>query len=494
MGHRRSLSAARALLAGLISIGGWALAPRTDAAKPEPDPAAGRAAFEQHCARCHGPQAAGDGYDAKRLYPRPRDLTEGVFKFRSTATGTAPADEDLFRTLTDGLPGSGMPDWRHLDEAVRWQLVYYIKSLSPVFEDSPAQPVDLGRDPGRRRVDLAAGKQVYEKLRCAACHGAQGRADGTSAPSLVDNWGRATRPADLTQGWNYRGGSDPKAIVTRVLAGIDGTPMPSYAEATTPEEAWQLAYYVRSLQQEPNWSMIVRAPRLDGGLPSSLDDPRWQQAPRVEVRLRNAMDEAGEWARAQTISTVSFRAAQDGQSIRFLVSWQDPTDDRGDAPDALALALPSAKVLGDSVTLQLWPMRSSPPLDLCVWSAASSRAVEGVVRRYEPLLQAGGASAVPIEAASAYADGQWQVMLTRPLAPALPNSARAAPGRLTPVAFAVWDGGNGGQRATSSWVDVMMEAAPPSTAAERAPATWLWILAAGVVVLGLVWIVKKPQA
>ncbi len=467
MGHRRQPSAALALLLGVASVSGWALSPQAEAAKPEPDLAAGRAAYGQYCARCHGPQAAGDGYDAKRLYPRPRNLTEGVFKFRSTATGTAPTDEDLFRTLTNGLPGSGMPDWRHLDEAVRWQLVYYVKSLSSVEQDAPAQPVDLGRDPGPRHADLAAGKRAYEKMGCAACHGAQGRGNGTSAPSLTDTWGRATRPADLTQGWNYRGGSDTKAIVTRVLAGIDGTPMPSYAEAASPNDAWQLAYYVRSLQQDPNWSMIAHAPLAREGLPASLDDPRWQRVPRVDVRLRNAMNEQGEWALPQTVSAVSFRVVHDGAAARFLISWQDPSDDRGDSPDGLALALPSAKVVGDSVTLQLWPMRFSPPLDLCVWSAKSLKTNEGVVRRYDTLLQ-GASQAVPLDTQAAYEDGQWRVMMTRPLAPAnLPNAAQITPGRFTPLAFAVWDGGNAGQRATSSWVDVVMDAEPAKAHASQ---------------------------
>ena len=48
----------------------------------------GKATFEQHCARCHGPEGKGDGPDAKRVPVVPRDLTEGLFKFQSTAQGT----------------------------------------------------------------------------------------------------------------------------------------------------------------------------------------------------------------------------------------------------------------------------------------------------------------------------------------------------------------------------------------------------------------------
>ena len=93
------------------------------AEKPEPDLQAGKALFEQYCSRCHGVEAKGDGRDSKRLFPRPRDLTSGVFKFRSTASNTAPTDDDLFATIDHGLTAGGMPDWSQLDEKVRWQLV-----------------------------------------------------------------------------------------------------------------------------------------------------------------------------------------------------------------------------------------------------------------------------------------------------------------------------------------------------------------------------------
>ncbi|MBI3330919.1 MAG: c-type cytochrome, partial [Candidatus Omnitrophica bacterium] len=270
----------RLILSLLVSSGSVAAALSwAEAAKPEPDAAAsrhlvaGQAAYRQSCARCHGVEGKGDGPDAVRLYPKPRDLTSGVFKFRSTASGTAPTDEDLFQTITNGLPSAGMPDWKHLDESIRWQLVAYVKSLSSVFHDSPPEPLSLGTDPGRARVDVAQGKAVYEKLGCAACHGPQGRADGPSASSFTDNWGLPVRPANLTQGWNYRGGSDPKAMVQRILTGLDGSPMPSYAEAASTEDVWQLAYYVQSLQREPRWGVIVRVPHAGEGVPTTPDDP-----------------------------------------------------------------------------------------------------------------------------------------------------------------------------------------------------------------------------
>lgn len=427
------------------------------AESPPADVAAGRATYLQQCARCHGVTGRGDGRDAKRLYPRPRDLTSGVFKFRSTASGTAPTDQDLFETLTNGLTAGGMPDWRHLDEPVRWQLVAYLKTLSTNFHDNPPQPLSVGPDPGRPRTNPATGKQVYEKLGCAACHGAHGRGNGSSAASMTDNWGMAIRPADLTQGWSYRGGSDPQAIAWRVLTGIDGSPMPSYAEAASPEDIWQLAYYVRSLQEEPRWTMIARVPRVTGALPTAADDPRWEAVPRTDVRLRNVVSASGEMTAPPTLTAVSFKALHDGRSIAFRLTWHDPSEDRAQPADALAIAFEPAGVSGDTVTLQTWPLSDPPVLDLYAWSAREAMAHEAIAKSYEPVLS----PAAPVQGqvgAAHYDDGAWTLVVNRPLTPKTPHgAAELIPGRFVPVAFVAWDGANGGQRAVSMWIDLMVQ-------------------------------------
>jgi len=64
--------------------------------------AEGRAIYEKACIFCHGVEGAGDGpvatYLSKDMAPQPRDFTSGMYKFRSTASGELPMNEDLFRT------------------------------------------------------------------------------------------------------------------------------------------------------------------------------------------------------------------------------------------------------------------------------------------------------------------------------------------------------------------------------------------------------------
>ncbi len=439
----------------------WAMARRLAAAeRPARDLAAGKAAYDQSCARCHGVTGRGDGVDAKRFYPRPRDLTMGVYKFRSTASGTPPTDEDLFHTITRGLPGSNMPDWQHLSEETRWQLVEYLKSLSPVFDQTAPEPVAVADDPGPARTDLAKGKALYTQLGCAACHGTQGRANGPSAATLIDDWGKPIRPSNLTQGWSYRGWHTPRDVMLRTLTGIDGAGMPSYTGAMSPEDAWQLAYYVTSLQEPPHEHRIARGALVTGALPQTLDDPAWKAADPTLVRLRNAVSADGEWVDPPTVAAVSFQVLVNETTMVLRVSWDDPSED---SADALALLLKPVAAHGDVVTLQAWPYQGAPRLDLAYWSAGQPEAFELLAGTFEDAVERRGMSAA-LPSAAAYDDGRWRLLLQRPLKPAAPAGAAViTPDAFVSFAFAVWDGANPGARAVSPWVDIAWTSTPRHT-------------------------------
>ncbi len=77
--------------------------------------AAGGKLFALHCAECHGEMAEG-GKKAPSL------LADEV---QRSTPGT------LFWLLTNGVVRRGMPVWSKLPEPQRWQLVSFIKSLTP---------------------------------------------------------------------------------------------------------------------------------------------------------------------------------------------------------------------------------------------------------------------------------------------------------------------------------------------------------------------------
>ncbi len=77
--------------------------------------AAGGKLFAMHCAECHGDMAQG-------TRKAPNLLAEPV---QQATPGT------LFWILTNGIVRRGMPVWSKLPEPQRWQLVSYLKSLTP---------------------------------------------------------------------------------------------------------------------------------------------------------------------------------------------------------------------------------------------------------------------------------------------------------------------------------------------------------------------------
>jgi len=239
------------LLTALAVLGG-AIAQADDTAppdsRPKPDLRAGRLLFESRCAVCHGRHAHGDGPAARQMDPRPRDLTRGEYILRSTPSGSLPTDDDLFATLTRGLPGTAMVGWAGLPSLDRWQLVYYLRSISSRFAtETPEPPVAIPVPPPASAQKIALGRAVWERMKCAQCHGADGRGDGPAARTLSDPRGRRVYAFDLTRSWKLKGGGAPEDLYRTLHTGLDGTPMPSYDAALQPDEAWALVYFVRSL-------------------------------------------------------------------------------------------------------------------------------------------------------------------------------------------------------------------------------------------------------
>ncbi len=214
--------------------------------------------YRRFCAACHGESGDGNGPISRFLDPRPRDFFAGVFKFRSTASGALPTDEDLSRVIDDGLPGTAMTGWRSVLPAPRRKaLVEFLKTLSPRFASEAApEPLSLGEPAGS--PDPAQGRAAWERLGCAHCHGDDGRGSGPAAGELKDDQGRLSRPPDLTAEGKLRA-RDEREVVRALLTGLDGTPMPSYDGAVTDRnEAWALARWLASVKRpSPAWRKFL---------------------------------------------------------------------------------------------------------------------------------------------------------------------------------------------------------------------------------------------
>lgn len=77
-----------------------------------------------------------------------------------------------------------------------------------------------------------------------------GKGDGPSSPTLTDDWDYPIVPADLTVSRNWRGGNRPQDIFRSITVGIGGTPMPSWQDALTEDQIWDLTNYLLSIIQQ----------------------------------------------------------------------------------------------------------------------------------------------------------------------------------------------------------------------------------------------------
>jgi DMSO reductase family type II enzyme heme b subunit len=355
--------------------------------------------YQLRCAVCHGETGAGDGPAAEFVYPRPRDFTLGLWKYKTSPGDLAPRDADLFDIIKNGLPGTSMPGWsglfsdRQIEGLVKVVKGFdttgiwapedadddafddegrYLKEMLVITEDEPIE----GQVPYSPE-SVALGKEIFEE-NCRKCHGERGRGNLTSGEFLEDDFGYRIWPRDLTKPWSWRatetsagGGESGDAqrdatirnIYRRVSIGIRGTPMPSHRatdegeeDAITLEGRWHVSNYTYSLREgstRPGERNVIQGVELAGELPDSVDDAAWQEAPQSTFRLFPNIIKKDRLFTPLN-NAISVRALYNEREIAFLLEFNDRTEsvpggevmsqlpdaDETMFPDAVALQFP----------------------------------------------------------------------------------------------------------------------------------------------------------
>jgi len=219
----------------------------------------GRLIYERSCVWCHGTNGKGDGPSAwgigRYSAPRPRDFTGESFKLRSTPSGELPTDQDLFRTITQGIPGA-MPSFQSLTEEERWQVVAYVKRFNPAFKNERPASIPLPFPPHPSTdARIENGRNIYKQSGCHICHGENGDGNGSESKAgrLRDARNLPIAASNLSDRASLKNGAAPRDLYRSIMTGLDGTPMPSYADqfAERPDEAWDLVWYLLSLSEDP---------------------------------------------------------------------------------------------------------------------------------------------------------------------------------------------------------------------------------------------------
>jgi cytochrome c oxidase cbb3-type subunit 2 len=233
----------------------------------------------------------GNGPAATFLYnQRPRNFTQGVFKFRLTED-PVPSDGDMLRTITRGVRGTAMPPWYDLPLNDRLAVIQYIKYVLAVDRTDPKKPVQyfvvsppgqplyIPAPPAPTPALIAHGKDVWTQAKCWECHGETGKGDGEEAPGLKDDSGFTMHPANLTSG-QFKSGPSVTDIYRTISTGLSGTPMPSFHDSFPDADRWALAYYILSLSAftDPLSGEPLKIPAADR---QALDNPKLE-APTPE--------------------------------------------------------------------------------------------------------------------------------------------------------------------------------------------------------------------
>jgi len=497
----------------------------------------GKVVYTERCAVCHGDLGDGKGKGAYLLYPRPRAFTSGVFKFRSTSSGSIPRDEDLFRTVTNGLPGTGMPAWGgELSEQERWDVIAYLKTFSDRFKTEKVEDaIAIGTPPPESPALVEKGKVLFDTMKCWDCHGKEGKGDGPSSGSLRDSTGVPLRAYDFTLGGRMKGGATVTDVYRTFSTGLDGTPMPSFGDVIPEADRWSLSYYVLSLGRSappPAKGGVITAAVARGPLPVHADDPSWDAATATEVPLRPL------WTRAAYADRILVKALYDDDELVMRLEWKDEAANADVSGverfrDAVAAMFPilvdadgsriegrPALTMGDAAhPVNVWHWKADWQADIGAKADAllASPGSPANMDTYmglenDPAFKSGVAAGNPISALvhtspveslvaagfgtltslpppqqdvageGVWRDGSWVVVMRRPLFPEEPDGGAVLDGLATlPVAFAVWDGGakdRNGTKVFSEWTTLAFAGGP---LASGRVGPWYWVALAAVI-------------
>jgi DMSO reductase family type II enzyme heme b subunit len=481
----------------------------------------GKELYDLRCSVCHGEAGAGDGVAADTLYPRPRDFTLGMFKYK-TSPGTLPVrDEDLFNTIKQGLTGTGMPGWSKLmtDEQIK-SLIPVLKrfDVSATWAPEDAEDEDFDEDGLYTKDDfiqvteiepldgkipysqesVAKGKTAFEP--CQECHGVDGRGNIRSGKRLADDWGYRIWPRDLNKPWVWRATNrssekDPvkardeviKNIYSRLSIGIPGTPMPAHrAEGEGNEDPiplqdrWHIANYVYSLrdQNTPPGKGVIQGKKLQGSLPDSIEDDAWNSAPVTSMRLvPNIIKEQRLFTPLNDL--ISVKVLYNEDEIAFLMQVNDRTESLPGHEYSMSIQDEELTLYSDALAMQFpregaytsAPMVEKPlyrhgdarhNTSMWYWNAGS---IEPAQPAQTMLLKGTGPDNKPepmmdykaVSAQGKWQEGRWQIMMKRKRAGS-EGEISFNEGEFIPVSFANWDGSNG------------------ETGSKHTLSTWYWLL------------------
>ena len=468
----------------------------------------GEKIYMKRCVWCHGEEGDGLGPAGELLVPPPRDFTLGMYKIKSSPFDEDfPNDADIFRMISDGMPGTDMPGWKDVlaNEQDRWDLVAFLKAFAEL-EEEPGKTVDYGTQVASSEESISKGKELFhDGERCSECHGQKGKGNGIK--KLKGDNGERTWPRNLTKPWTFRASNDQKDIFTRISTGIPGTQMPSFANPKSKtmlsvEERWHVANYVNSLAKVNKTvraeNTVVKANRIEGDVPSDPNDPAWDTSELTTFMLVPQIFEKDR-VFTYTNDTITVSAFYNATELAMLLEWDDRTKSIPGDPnvDKVADEVPFEDMVSIQLPVTIPEGTQKPyfingdtgnPVNLLSWRSGGADSQESVRAENafgsENIVERDAAS-IGLSAKGVYKDGTWRVVMKRPLTTEdLENDLQFVEGRFIPIAFVNWDGSNsetGSKHTRTTWYWLLLK-----PASSLKPYIFALVIG-GIIFGGLVW-------
>ncbi len=354
-----------------------------------------------------------------------------MYKFRSTPSGDPPVDEDLRRSIVVGFPGTSMFGWegKFSDEELE-ALVEYLKLFEEETFEIETEQIEIGEPPPVTDALMATGLDVFNKAKCWECHGKYGRGDGEKGwqPNFKDDWGDKIWPTNLAHPWELRNGATLEDLFRSISTGLDGTPMPSFADSYSMEQRWGVSYYLKSLQVQRNFGSVLVLEKAKE-IPQSHNDALWDKVDFLDAKIEGKKVFGIPFISA--ITNMRVRGIYTNSQVAIMLEWMDKKPDKGGEglpPDALRLQFPS-----ESNLINIW-----------YWSASDDQAVEynASGSQMDELTKQ---ERTDITASADYKEGIYRLLFIRKLSTGDKNDIVFTPGRNIPYSIVAYDGKNNEQ-------------------------------------------------
>ena len=202
----------------------------------------------------------------------------------SSAAPRPPARCQRTRTFSttsrEASSTTNMPSWRPLTPQDRANLIAMVKAFSPRWmTEKSGTPISIPSETKPTIDSILNGRKLFQNMQCWKCHGPEGRGDGPSSSTLTNDKGQPIRPYDFSTGLRFKCGATNVDLYRIFMTGLDGTPMPSFADQLKPEEAWDLVHFLRTLQTSLKPPELATFQEWEHSHPGVLKPIGQEQAP-----------------------------------------------------------------------------------------------------------------------------------------------------------------------------------------------------------------------